>query len=89
MTTTSLHLGYSEKPATSRVGNYPHRPPLGSVELDGGAIDICASDPVKFFELADLFAKAAHDLRAAVIAYDKGRMDADPSGALLPCAADA
>jgi hypothetical protein len=70
MTRTTLNLGGGEKPASTFLHTYPTRSPIGGVSLDGGAIEVTATDASLLFRLADEFAKAAHDLRAALVEYE-------------------
>ena len=65
-TYTSHHVTAGAEPPTPRVATYPHRGPIGSVDLDGGAITIATTDPQHLIDIADAFMQAATMLAVAI-----------------------
>ena len=65
-TYTSHHVMAGAEPPTPRVATYPHRGPIGSVDLDGGAITIVATDPQHLIDIGDAFMQASAMLAVAI-----------------------
>lgn len=67
-TTTSLHITAATPPPTARLSTYAHRDPIAAVELDRGALTICATDPADLFALAEIITDLATQLDTALAA---------------------
>jgi hypothetical protein len=61
-TNTSLHIFDSTPPPHAGLSVYEHRGPIAYVEIDGGAISICATDPAYLRAIAQTFTDAAQRL---------------------------